>query len=182
MTITELNKERLESFFQYLSKHVSENGLNGSSPFLPLTLQQSKLSDEIKSKFEDGLNKDFGESGWRKTWLAINEKNNIIGHADIRCNSQLNAGHRVVLGMGVDSNHRKQKVGLNLLLHIIDYCKTNPEISWLDLEVMANNKKAKSLYDKTGFKQVGMTKDMFRIDAVSYDYISMTLNVESASN
>lgn len=178
-TITELNKERLDSFFQYLVRHVAENGLNGTTPFLPLTREQSKLSDELKSKFEDGLNKEFGENGWRRTWLAINQQNNIVGHADIRSNNQLNAGHRVVLGMGVDSNHRRQNIGLHLLENIISYCKANPKISWIDLEVISNNTKAKSLYDKIGFKQSGLTKDMFRIDTISYDYISMALNVEN---
>lgn len=177
--ITELTKERLDNFFQYLARHISENGLNGTDLFVPLTLQQSQLSDELKSKFEDGLEKEFGENGWRKTWLAINEENNIVGHADIRNNNQLNAGHRVVLGMGVDNNYRRQKIGFNLLEKIINYCKGNPKISWLDLEVISSNTKAKNLYEKIGFRQVGLTEDMFRIDTISYDYISMTLNVEN---
>lgn len=178
-TITELNKESLDNFLSYLATHISENGLNGTDLFLPLTLEQSKISNELKSKFEDGLNKEYGENGWRKTWLAINHENNIVGHADIRSNNHLNAGHRVLLGMGVDSNHRRQGTGLNLLTTIIDYCKANPKISWIDLEVIANNTKAKSLYCQIGFSQVGLTEDMFRIDNISYDYIGMTLNVEN---
>jgi len=178
-TIIELNKERLENFFQYLARHISENGLNGTDPFIPLTRQQSELSNELKSKFENGLEKEFGENGWRRTWLAINEENNIVGHADIRSNNQLNAEHRVVLGMGVDKNYRRQKIGFNLLVEIINYCKANPKISWLDLEVISSNTKAKSLYEKIGFRQVGLTEDMFRIDNVSYDYICMTLNMEN---
>lgn len=178
-TITELNKERLNNFFQYLARHISENGLNGTAPFVPLTRRQSELSDELKLKFEDGLEKEFGEKGWRKTWVAINEENNIVGHADIRSINQLNAEHRVVLGMGVDKNYRRQRIGFNLLLEIINYCKANPGISWLDLEVISSNTKAKSLYEKTGFRQVGLTEDMFRIDHISYDYIRMTLNVEN---
>jgi ribosomal protein S18 acetylase RimI-like enzyme len=179
MTITQLTRDRLESFFQYLDKHVAENGANGNALFLPLTLEQSRLSDEMKSKFAVGLDKAYGESGWRRTWIAIDDEDCIMGHADIRVNGQLNAEHRVVLGMGVDSNYRRQKVGFNLMLQLIDYCKLNPEISWLDLDVMANNTKAINLYNRTGFKQVGLTKDMFRIDNTSYDYMSMTLKVES---
>lgn len=178
-TITELNKEKLDSFFHYLVRHVSENGLNGADLFLPLTLQQSTLSDELKSRFKDGLHKEFGENGWRKTWIAVNQENAIVGHADLRSKNQLNAGHRVVLGMGVDRNYRRQRIGLHLLENIIGYCKAHPEISWIDLEVISTNTKAKSLYDKIGFKQVGLTKDMFRIDRVSYDYIAMVLNVEN---
>lgn len=178
MTIAELTKERLDGFFQYLDRHVSENGLNGTDLFLPLTLQQSVLSSELRSKFEAGLSKAFGESGWRRTWLAIDEENTIIGHADIRANPQLNAGHRVVLGMGVDREHRRQKVGLGLLLNLIDHCRKDPRIGWIDLDVVSINTKAKTLYDKLGFVQVGLVEDMFRIDHVSYSYVSMALNVE----
>lgn len=178
MTITELKKERLDSFFQYLGRHVSENGSDGTDPFLPLSRSQSKLSDRLRSKFEDGLNKDLGEQGWRRTWVALDHENTIIGHADIRSNDQLNAGHRVILGMGVDRDHRKQRVGLSLLVRIIDHCRTAPGISWIDLEVISTNTTARDLYDKMGFIQTGMTEDMFRIDGTSYDYVSMTLNVE----
>lgn len=179
MIITELNKERMDSFFKYLVRHISENGVNGTDIFVPLTRQQSELSDELRSKFEDGLEKEFGKNGWRRTWLAINEENNIVGHADIRSNNQLNAEHRVVLGMGVDINYRRKKIGFNLLENIINYCKANPKISWLDLEIISSNTKAKNLYEKLGFRQIGLTEDMFRIDNVSYDYIFMTLNVEN---
>jgi ribosomal protein S18 acetylase RimI-like enzyme len=44
--------------------------------------------------------------------------------------------------------------------------------------VFANNFPAKSLYHKMGFVQLSETKDMFRVDNISYDYNAMTLNVE----
>lgn len=179
ITIQELNKENLYDFFDYLAFHISENGLDGASLFLPLSRIQSTLSEALKSKFEDGLTKNFGEQGWRKTWLAINQENKIVGHADIRSNNQLNAEHRVALGMGVDRYFRREKIGQGLLDHVINYCKANPEIGWLDLEVMANNEKAKRLYEKMGFRQVGLIEDMFRIDNTSYNYIHMTLAVEN---
>lgn len=178
-TIKELTKDRLEDFYRYLAFHISENGWEGTTPFLPLSREQSKLTEEMKSMFESGLEKNFGEQDWRKTWVALNRENNIIGHADIRLNDQPNAAHRVILGMGVDGHHRRQKTGFQLLMHVINVCKTDHAISWLDLEVIASNSKAKRLYDKMGFRQVGLTVDMFRIDTVSYDYIAMTLNVES---
>lgn len=179
ISIVELNKERLEEFFQYLTIHVSENGLNGMIVFLPLSKQQSILSSELKLKFEDGMNKEYGEMGWRKIWIAINQGNRIVGHADIRSNNQLNAEHRVLLGMGVDSSFRSLKIGYKLLETVIEYCRNNQKISWIDLEVLDNNIPAKSLYKKIGFEQLNTTRDMFRIDNISYDYTSMTLNVEN---
>lgn len=175
--ITALREECLDPFFQYLQKHISENGLNGTPPFLPLTSLQSTLSDGIRSKFTEGLRKSFGEDGWRRTWIAMDEAHNVQGHIDLRSNGQLNATHRVVLGMGVDSNSRRQNIGFALLAHIVAYCQADPRISWIDLDVLATNTKARRLYDKIGFTQVGKTEDMFRLDGSSYDHIHMTLNV-----
>jgi|APTNR8051073442_1049403.scaffolds.fasta_scaffold00553_25 ribosomal protein S18 acetylase RimI-like enzyme len=179
ISIIALNKERLEDFFQYLAIHISENGLNGTTLFQPLSKQQSTLSNELKSKFENGMNKEYGEIGWRKTWVAINQENKIVGHIDIRSNNQLNAEHRVILGMGVDRNFRNIKIGYKLLDFIIEYCRNNQKISWIDLDVLSNNIPAKSLYEKMGFEQLSVTKDMFRIANISYDYTFMTLNVDN---
>lgn len=179
ISVVELHEDRLEDFFQYLSFHVSENGQDGSSPFLPLSKQQSALSDELKAKFGEGMNKTFGENGWRKIWIALTPDDKIVAHIDIRSNNQSNAAHRVLLGMGVDANFRRLKIGQKLLESLIEYCRKNPDISWIDLEVMDNNTPAKRLYEKLNFERLGTTKDMFRIDNVSYDFTSMTLNVEN---
>jgi ribosomal protein S18 acetylase RimI-like enzyme len=81
--------------------------------------------------------------------------------------------------MGVDSNFRNLKIGHELLKLVIDYCRNNHKISWIDLQVLTNNIPATKLYKKMSFEQLSVTKDMFRIDNISYDYTSMTLNVET---
>jgi ribosomal protein S18 acetylase RimI-like enzyme len=179
ISIKELDKDKFDDFIQYLTIHLSENGRKGITLFQPLSKQQSALSNEWKAKFEDGMNKKNEEIGWRKIWVAINEENKIVGHIDIRSQNQLNTEHRVLLGMGVDSNFRNLKIGQKLLEFIIDYCRNNHKISWIDLQVLTNNIPATELYKKMNFEQLSITKDMFRIDNISYDYTSMTLNVEN---
>jgi RimJ/RimL family protein N-acetyltransferase len=175
--IVELDKQRLDSFLQYLSVHLSENGANDQTVFLPLSRKQSVLGNEWREKFELGLSKRFGEFGWRKCWLASSD-GKIIGHIDIRSYNQLNTEHRVLLGMGVDSQFRNRKVGQQLLDFVITFCKNSPEIAWLDLHVMANNLKAIELYKKLDFILVGKMDDMFRFDGKRYDYLHMSLKVE----
>lgn len=179
ISIKELNKNKLEDFVQYLKIHLSENGQKGITLFQPLSKYQSVLSNEWEAKFEDGMDKKNEEIGWRKIWVAINEDNKIVGHIDIRSQNQLNAEHRVLLGMGVDSNFRNLKIGQKLLEFIIDHCRNNRKISWIDLQVLTNNIPATRLYKKMNFEQLSITKDMFRIDNTSYDNTSMTLNVEN---
>jgi ribosomal protein S18 acetylase RimI-like enzyme len=177
--IKELDNERLADFFQYLAIHIAENGQNKTDLYFPLSKEQSVLSNELMIKFKDGMRKEIGETGWRKVWVAFNEKGKIVGHIDIRSNNQLNSEHRVVLGMGVDINFRNLKIGQSLLEFIIEYCRKNPKISWLDLEVMTKNIPAKRLYEKMNFEHLSTIKDMFKINNISYDYTSMTLNVEN---
>lgn len=175
--ITELAEGMSEEFFQYLEQHIAENGQEGNIVFLPLSKDQSTLSDALKEKFLEGMHKPYGENGWRKAWIATHANNQIIGHIDIRSHNQPNAEHRVLLGMGVHSQYRNHKIGQQLLQTVIDYCRNHPKIAWLDLEMMANNHPAKKLYEKMGFEIIGEVKDMFRIDQNTYDYTSMTLKV-----
>jgi len=177
ISIKELKKDNLDEFFQYLTIHLSENGQNNTALFQPLSKQQSILSNEWKSKFVDGFNKKDKDLGWRKIWAATNEVNKIVGHIDIRSYEQLNAEHRVLLGMGVESSFRNLKIGQKLLEFIIAYCRNNPKIIWLDLQVLANNIPAISLYKKMDFQQLGIIQDMFRIDGFHYNYCYMTLQV-----
>ncbi|MEM9718917.1 MAG: GNAT family N-acetyltransferase [Bacteroidota bacterium] len=174
--IKELTEGEWEIFLAYFTQHLSENGSNGLL-FQPLSLQQSSLNREIGEKFKAGFGKSYGEPGWRKIWIAKNEEGQVAGHIDIRSHSMLNTQHRVLLGMGVDSRFRKRGIGQRLLESVIAYCEMHPEIAWLDLEVLTSNLPALTLYRKMGFREVGTTKDKFRIEGKSYDYTSMTLSI-----
>ncbi|MFK8057985.1 MAG: GNAT family N-acetyltransferase [Saprospiraceae bacterium] len=178
ISIEELKDENLDQFLAYLKVHLSENGDN-SLFFQPISKAQSKFSPDWETKFRVGLRKEFGEKGWRKLWIAINEENQIVGHIDIRSRNEPNTGHRVLLGMGTDSKFRNLKIGQRLIAFVIAYCKNQPDISWLDLEVLTSNIPAIRIYKKLEFQILGSVKDMFRIENQSYDYTSMTLNVES---
>lgn len=145
MKITELTSNRLEDFLRYLTVHMAQNGTNGNIPFQPLTIPQSQLGKEWESKFLNAFKVSFGEIGWRKVWIATNQEDVIVGHIDIRHHHELNTWHRVVLGMGVDSNFRKQHIGQQLLALVIDYCGAHERINWLDLQVLATNTAAIAL-------------------------------------
>lgn len=172
--------ERLsDAFFAYLAKHISENGINNSPLFIPFTKEQSLLPDALKKQMYEGINKNFFEPNWRKVWVAVTEDNTITGHIDIKPHALLNTEHRVIMGMGVDSAFRKRKIGERLMLFIIDFCKKNEKIEWIDLQVMAENLAAIQLYEKMNFKITGVTNDLFRIEGQSHDYISMALDLRT---
>ncbi len=176
--ITEITELHFNDFLEYLKKHLSENGDNNVF-YLPLSKEQSAFNKDWETKFKMGTNTKMFESGWRKLWIAINHDNQIVGHADIRSRKELNTEHRVLLGMGTDINFRNLKIGQHLLKFVINYCKNNPQISWIDLEVLANNTPAIRIYEKMEFKLLSHVMDMFRINYQSFDYKFMSLNVDS---
>ena len=59
----------------------------------------------------------------------------------------------------------------------IDFCREAPTLDWLDLGVFSGNPRAKALYEKLGFVEVGRREDYFRIGGDSVADIMMTLNV-----
>ncbi len=176
--IEEITEENLNQFLEYLKKHLSENGDNNVF-FLPLSKEQSAFDKDWEIKFALSARKKIFESGWRKLWVAINEDKKIVGHIDIRPRKELNTEHRVLLGMGTDIKFRNLKLGQQLLKFVINYCKHKSEISWIDLEVLANNFAAVRLYEKMEFKLISQVEDMFRIQNQSFDYKFMSLNVDS---
>ena len=176
--IQEVGPEQLEDFLIYLEDHLKENGKEGPL-FQPLSSAQLMDGRILRGKFEGSLGKKVGEKGWRKLWLARNEAGDICGHIDIRGRMEPNAGHRVLLGMGVDKGHRRMNIGQDMLLRVIDFCKKHPHIGWLDLEVLDENRPAKGLYRKLNFQELCTVEDMFRIEGKSYGYTSMTLRVDA---
>lgn len=79
--------------------------------------------------------------------------------------------------MGVHNGYRRKKIGERLLQFVINYCKNEPSLSWLDLEVMASNIPALRLYQQTGFREIGTAPNIFRIDGIPYACTSMNLFV-----
>lgn len=44
-----------------------------------LDRRQSKVSDELKTRFQDGLATPIGEPGWRRLWLAETNERRLAG-------------------------------------------------------------------------------------------------------
>lgn len=110
ININLLKTNDLNTFFEYLTNHLLENGRLGNPLFQPLTKGQSKLCFEWKEKFESNLNKSSDNVAERKRWIASNQENQIAGHIDIRSHNELNTEHRVLLGIRIDRNFRILKI------------------------------------------------------------------------
>ncbi len=179
MEVVEAEQSDLESFFVYLENQLSENGQGGYPLFLTISREVKELPESSKQKFIEGFSHEYGDSGWRKLWLAKDDAGSIKGHIDLRHHGDDSRFHRVLLGMGVDATCRKQGLGQRLIDAVINFCEEKAEIDWLDLCVLSENIPAKNLYLKTGFSVVGEFKDQYRIDGQSVSETAMTKYVKS---
>jgi ribosomal protein S18 acetylase RimI-like enzyme len=174
LSIRAVEHFNVEAFFAYLDDHLSDNGKGGTLLFQPMAASESHYPDDKRRAFATGLATPFGQPGWRRAWVALDEHGAIAGHVDLRARSERHTGHRALLGMGVHRDHRRQGVGMHLIHAAIGWARACTELEYIDLEVLSSNSPALALYTKAGFRRVGKYEDMFRIDGVSLSYTLMT--------
>lgn len=173
--IVEAKISDLDLFFEYLTAQLLGNVAEGSALFQPVSRQHSVVTEQLKSKFRDGFNSELGSLNWRKLWLARDTNGNIRGHIDLRHHAIEYSFHRVLLGMGVEINARKQGLGERLVKNVTEFCYESNRIDYLDLNVLSENLPARNLYLKCGFKVLGETPDYYRIDGRSVSEITMSI-------
>ena len=171
--IVDLDDAALDEFFRYLGDHLSDNGRDGKyfQP-LPLAAAAGGLPAERQQSFRDGLAIPVGEPGWRRAWVARDARGRVVGHVDLRAHPEAHAGHRCLLGMGVDRDHRRRGLARKLLAHATQWA-LDQDLRWMDLRVLSSNEAAVALYRAEGFQMQGGTPDMFWIDGQSLGWLFM---------
>ena len=102
-------------------------------------------------------------------WVIEDEKN-VLGYAVIG----VLGSEAEIYNIAVDSSHRGKGLGDMLVKHLVSQCAENGTEA-LFLEVRESNAPAKSLYEKYGFKAVGIRKNYYR--KTTEDAILMMLSL-----
>ena len=133
-------------------------------------------TEEIKKNTIERWIKTTDTPGWRRAW-GIFDSDRIIGSADIAGGDLPTSLHRVDFGIGIMKEYRNLGLGSKLINTIIDWCKEQPSISWIDLGVFSGNDVAKIVFKKNGFKEIGYKKDAWLVDGNSIGETVMTIPV-----
>ena len=165
-------RDDLPAFFAYLNDHLSDNGADGAALFMPMARGACFLPPDKETAFRAGVERPLGQPGWRRLWLAFGSDGEIAGHIDLRARPENSAAHRVLLGIGVHRDARRQGLG-ERLIGIASAWALAEGFAWIDLEVLSANINARQLYLRCGFVQVGELADMFRIDGQAHGYTFM---------
>lgn len=92
----------------------------------------------------------------KRTYLVARLAGKIIGYGGMMVTDS--EGH--ITNLAVDPPHRRWKIGTLLTLRLIEIAMLKG-LHWLTLEVRESNEKAQKLYERFGFRKVGMRKNYY---------------------
>lgn len=98
----------------------------------------------------------------------------VIGWCDIRRHAFPSRAHRGTLGMGLVSEWRGRGVGSALIDATLSEA-LRLGFQRIELDVNADNSRARALYEKAGFVREGVARDASLIDGVYRDAIVMAI-------
>ncbi len=110
-----------------------------------------------------------------KIYLALDGAE-IVGNATIQSYARKRTQHRANIALSVKMSHWRQGIGSALMQHMIDFARTL-EVELITLEVLSENKRAISLYEKFGFKKFATLDHFYKLEGIYYpaDYMSLDL-------
>ena len=176
MIIRPAAPDELPALFAYLGEQLAENGRDGLL-FQPMAPTQAGVPDAMRERFTNGVMTPVGQPGWRHVWIALDEGGAIAGHIDLRGRPEPSAAHRALLGMGVREDLRRAGLGTRLVQTALSWAREHPAFEWVDLEVLAQNHKARALYARMGFQVTGEVPDRYRIGGVQVGEVAMSFKL-----
>jgi L-phenylalanine/L-methionine N-acetyltransferase len=92
-----------------------------------------------------------------RLWLVAESQGSIIGYVSVN-EGKRSFSHTVSLAIAITQEWRQQGVGTALMRAMIEWCRTNPNIKRLELDVFMNNPRAIHVYEKLGFEREGIAR------------------------
>lgn len=108
---------------------------------------------------------------------VIDEK--IVSISQIVCLNNIRLIHNSEIAISVKKDFWGQGVGTAVITELITFAQNHNSIKNVSLRVRATNIIAIKLYEKCGFKKIGIHKDYFNIKDNYYDAILMDLQVKT---
>jgi RimJ/RimL family protein N-acetyltransferase len=167
----------LEAFARHLVDHMTESGRDGAPHFAPT---RSLSREEVRAAAFGRWSKRLDEPIWGRAFLLCAGER-VVGHLELRGGRIQAEMHRATLGMGISRAFTGQGHGRRLIETAIAWAREEAGLSWIDLGVFASNERARRLYQRFGFVELGTREDAFRIDAgIAVTDIQMTLDLQQA--
>lgn len=98
----------------------------------------------------------------------------VVGVCGISWSNNLKTKHRARIGIAILKEFWNQGIGTVLMKEAIKTAEKNKDIIQIELDFVEGNERAKALYEKMGFKIVGIKPNAIRLkDGTLLDEYSM---------
>lgn len=164
LTLRKPLEDDAENIIKYLNTvgGESNNLLFGKGEF-PLTVAQEKAYIEMINKSSNAF-----------ILLGI-IKDKIVSIAQLSAPNRTRICHNSEIAISVKKSYWNLGIGSAVISELIRFAKDKKSIKTISLGVRESNSNAITLYEKYGFKKVGIHKDYFNIEGTYYDEILMDL-------
>lgn len=149
------------------------NIVGGESDNLLFGAGDFRLTVAQEAEYIENINKDSNTL----MLLGIID-NEVISTAHITCLNRKRIAHNSEFSIVVKKAYWRLGIGSAMMKELIGFAKQHICIRNLSLGVRATNKNAIRLYEKYGFKKIGVHRDYFYIDGNYYDEVLMDLHVK----
>lgn len=165
LTIRKATTDDAENILKYLNQigGESDNLLFGENGF-------SGTSIEKEAEFIEAINKSD-----RNVMLIGLMEEEIVAIGSLQGFSRKRVEHRGSIAITVKKKYWHQGIGTKMMNELISIGKNIAGMTVFQLEVKADNENAIKLYEKLGFKQIGIYEKFFKIDDTYYDSYLMNL-------
>jgi len=162
-------REALKTDAAALLEHVQSVGSETDN--LSFSGDTFSISVEREARFIDRY-----YNNKKDIMLVALDGDKVVGNAIVERNRVERYNHRAEISITVLRDYWGCGIGSRLMEMMIDFAKKSG-IEILYLEVRADNARAISLYEKYGFRKIGVYNNFFKIDNIYYDAHLMTLNL-----
>ncbi len=177
----------------HLARHLRESGREGSYHFgITRDVSRDQVEQHMETRWAIGVE----SMGWARAWLlwdadphrgasvgprmSLTPAARVRGHAELRGPFVPTSMHRALFSIGIERAFVAQGHGTRMMREVVDWALREPSLDWVDLQVFASNAPARALYRKTGFVDVGVATDAFRMDdGTSIDDVHMVLDLRA---
>lgn len=164
LVIRRANVEDARNIIDYL------NQVGGESDNLLFGFNEFKMSIEQEESFIEAMNHTEGDL----MLLGVVE-DEIVAIGSIQGYKRERIEHRGQIAISVKKKYWHCGIGRKIMEELIQFAKDTASMSVVELTVKSDNASAIALYEKLGFKQIGLYKKFFKIEGKYFDAYFMNL-------
>ncbi|TVP85985.1 MAG: N-acetyltransferase [Alkalicoccus sp.] len=171
VTIRTAVPEDAEKILVYTKQVLAE------APFLVTTLEEFHVTIEEEESFLTGILESSGRLA-----LMAEYAGEVAGFLDFHSGTKSRTKHTGSFGMSTAEDYRGEGIGSAMTDALCRWAEAHPLIEKINLEVLAENRAARRLYEKMDFSEEGCRRRAVKINTQYHDMILMTRFTDAVSS